>query len=149
MKQWILFILILTLTGCSTSSVPASATRVVEKYVKTLDDRDVEGQLSILEGAEIDGDTYYETFLQYVEKAEVVSISKAHENDFLITMELQMSMIMDDEFSGNGRLHAGENLLTRYFTFRKEDMKLFEIFDKLIIEDELEESPESPETTEE
>lgn len=149
----LLLVLLLTvlLVSCGSSSIEDAAKNVVEEYVKTLDNQDVDGQLAILSGGDIDRSNYYNSFLKHVVNAESVSITKAYENDFLLTLELQLNITMDETFKGNGRLVSGENLLTRYFTFRKEDLKLFEIFDKLIIEDPVTGEPietSEPETVE-
>lgn len=145
-RMFLVLLLLLLLVGCQSSSIETAAESVVEEYVKTLDNQDLDGQLAILSGGSIDRSTYFNGFLKHVRRAESISITKAYENDFLLTLELQMNLTMDDSFRGNGRLHSGENLLTRYFTFKKADLKLVEIYDKLIIEDAL--TGEPVETTE-
>lgn len=136
MKRLIIGLLMLLLLAGCTRDVDAQAKKTMEDYVKTLNSADLDAQMKIMEPFGVDPQVYQQSFLRYVKKAKLTSIEKKYDNELIMIYELKMELTLSEDFPGNGRLKPGINHVTRFFTFKQKDMKLIEILDKLILQEE-------------
>ena len=132
MRVFILIILVL-LSSCDANEPQPMVEEIVANYYDSLVDRDLEGQLEILAPFSVDPETYWDSFLSYVEGGELHGIEVYHEDELLIMVELDFTLYLSESFPDNTSLKSGENRLQRYFSFfKKEDYKLKEILNKAI-----------------
>ncbi len=141
-KYFLLFIfitIILVSASCSEPDYHSIALNQTIKYIETLNDRDIEAQMKLLDAFKLDRDAYNNNFLQFVESAGIKSddIKVVYEDKFIIIVEAKFDLVLSSDFLPNAKFKKGLNECTRYFTYKKqEDMKLVEILHKLIVRKE-------------
>lgn len=132
MKIFILIVLVL-LTSCSNEDPELLAKDLVEEYFESLVARDLETQLKILEPFSLDGQAYWDSFLSYVEGGSLGAIESHYEDELLLMIKLEFTLVLNEDFPENPSFKPGENQVERYFSFfKKEDYKLKEILNKAI-----------------
>ncbi len=143
MKKYSLFfiilIVLLTTVSCSEPDYHSIALRQTSKYIETLNDRDIDAQMTLLEAFKLDQEAYNNIFLKFVDSAKAKSddIKVVYEDKFIIIVEAKFDLVLTSDFSPNAKFKNGRNECTRYFTYKKyDDMKLVEILHKLIIRKE-------------
>lgn len=129
----ILLLFLIILTSCAQSNPQELCLGIVEQYFDSLVSRDLQAQLQILEPFSLDEKSYWDGFLSHVKGGVMHGISIEHEDELLIMVKLDFTLILDDEFTNNLSFHQGENRVQRYFSFfRGENYRLKEILNKAI-----------------
>ncbi|WP_459129077.1 hypothetical protein [Guggenheimella bovis] len=131
MRKLLLLLMILFLVGCQSNETKIAFDRT-EAYIESMNERDIDTQLKLLEAFDLDKATYSNSFLRYVKEAKLLSMKVAYEDKYFLIIEVNFTLTLSDDFP-EGKLRVGENALTRYITFYKhEDMQIREILDRLI-----------------
>lgn len=129
----LLLLVLVILTSCVQDNPQELCLGIVEQYYDSLVSRDLETQLLILEPFSLDEKSYWDGFLSHVEGGDLHGISIEHEDELLIMVKLDFTLMLDDEFTNNLSFHQGENRVQRYFSFfKREDYRLKEILNKAI-----------------
>lgn len=129
----LLALILVFLSSCSQENPQETCLGVVEDYYESLINRDLDTQLKILEPFSLEREAYWESFLSHVQGGKMHELTLEHEDELLIMVKLDFTLIMDERFSENVSLKRGENRIQRYFSFfKREDYRLKEILNKAI-----------------
>ncbi|HZK10594.1 MAG TPA: hypothetical protein VFD08_05940 [Clostridia bacterium] len=129
----LLLIFLLLMSSCSQEKPEEMCLGVVEDYYESLITQDLQRQLEILAPFSLDAKSYNEGFLSHVLGGEVHEITIEHEDELLIMVKLDFTLILDESFKENVSFQPGENHVQRYFSFFKnDDYRLKEILNKAI-----------------
>ncbi len=143
MKKYVVLLLVILLlllsVSCKKVDYHEVAFNKTVKYINSLNYRDLDTQMEILEAFKLDRDAYYNNFLKYVESAgkKNIGMEVVYEDKYIVIVEAKFDLVLNESFVSNKRFKKGLNKCTRYFTYKKyEDMSLVEILHKLIVRKE-------------